>query len=445
MLLVTEWFGSFLLEGRRVEEARLFPQDAREVAARLHALDRGEVLEEERVLAEGQQGLKVAEPRLISLGRLAAPISVRAEAEKRGFDQALLRGALLELAKAKAKAAMGGRDQHVVQAVQASDDLAETANQLAERLREWYGLHFPESDRLVERHEEMATLVSMHGTRDAMLAASPHIELPESFGADLGPEEQAALRGFAKSLSSLYSQRAEIDAYLEKAVPGIAPNVTKLVGPIIAARLLFHAGGLLPLAKMSSGTVQTLGAEKALFRHLKEGNRPPKHGVIFQHALIHRAPFRQRGPLARALAGKVSIAARADAFTKADIAEGLLRSLEQRAGEVRNAPPKRPRTAGAPPIRAPYGRPPPGRAPPQGRPPERPPERRSYQSRPPPARAAGPPPPRAQQKAPPWKRPGYVPPGARGPQGERSPPPPPPGRDAPPKRDHRGKHRRDDR
>lgn len=362
MFLVTEWFGAFLLEGGRVAAAREFPRDAREVARRLHALDRGEVLDEERALAEGREGVQVAETRLLQVPgtRLAAKApTARDRAEERGFSQELFREAALELARQRTKAAMGGRDQHVVQAVQAIDDLSETANILAERMREWYGLHFPEADRLVERHEELATLISSHVTRDAILAASPHLRLKQdSMGADLGAEEQAMLRGFAKGLSTLYAQRAELERYLERAMPGIAPNVTTLVGAAIAARLLFHAGGLRDLAMMSSGTLQTLGAEKALFRHLKEGNRPPKHGVLFQHPLVHRAPYRQRGAIARALAGKVSIAARADAFTHHDIAAGLQRDLDQRVGEVRSAP-RRPRPGGAPRGRPP-ARPPPG-------------------------------------------------------------------------------------
>jgi nucleolar protein 56 len=380
VFLVTEWFGTFLVEGSRVTASKPFPRDPLEVAQRLHALEAGQVLDEERALASGQQ-VQVAESRLLALeGARAAQGAPRLmdRAEEEGFSPELFRAALLELARRRAREAMAGRDQHVVQAVQAIDDLAETANQLAERLREWYGLHFPEADRLIERHEEMATLVSQHGTRDAILGASPHLTLDkESMGAELGDPEREALRGLARSLSSLYAQRAELDRYLEASMPSVAPNVTKLVGPAIAARLLFHAGGLQDLARMPSGTVQTLGAEKALFRHLKEGNRPPKHGVIFQHPLIHRAPFRQRGALSRALAGAISIAARADAFTGNDLAPELERHLQQRAEQLRSAPPKRR------PMQPSKGRPPPSRGPPRGRPPDRRPPGKGFRGMPP--------------------------------------------------------------
>ncbi|HEV8360067.1 MAG TPA: NOP5/NOP56 family protein [Candidatus Thermoplasmatota archaeon] len=345
MFLVTEWFGAFLLDGERVRTAREFPRDPAELAERLRALDAGEVLEEERALAAGQERFEVAEARLLTLpGAALAPKapSVRGDAAERGFTQAMLRDAVLAMARAKAKEAMTGRDHHVVQAVQTIDDLAEAANLLAERLREWYGLHFPEAARLVERHEELATLISQHGTRDAILERSPHLQLAKpSMGADLGDAERDAVRGLAKSLSTLYAQRAELERYLEGAMPGIAPNVTAMVGPPIAARLLFHAGGLEELAKLPSGTIQTLGAEKALFRHLKDGNRPPKHGVLFQHPLIHRAPLRERGRLARTLAGKIAIAARADAFTHKDLSASLQASMAKRADAVRAAGPRR--------------------------------------------------------------------------------------------------------
>jgi nucleolar protein 56 len=343
--LVTAWYGAFLLDGGRVAAQRLFPREPAAIASRLMDLEHGAVLPEERELASEALSLMVTEPRLLVLpgaGLAARGPGPPTGAAEHAFPPELFRAAMLEFAKRRAREAMGGRDQHVVQAVQAIDDLAETANQLAERLREWYGLHFPEADRLVERHEEMATLISQHATRDAILAKSPHLRFEgDSMGAPLGAAEQAALRGFAKALSTLYAQRAELDKYLEEAMPGIAPNVTRLVGPAIAARMLFHARGLRELATLPSGTIQTLGAEKALFRHLKEGKRPPKHGVLFQHPLVHRAPFRQRGAIARTLAGKVAIAARADAYTGHDVATQLLLDIEQRVEALRAAPPRR--------------------------------------------------------------------------------------------------------
>jgi len=89
-----------------------------------------------------------------------------------------------------------------------------------------------------------------------------------------------------------------------------------------------------------------LGAEKALFRSLRTGARPPKHGIIFQHPLIHEAKRWQRGKVARALAGKLTIAARVDAFSGKYVGDKLKADLEKRIDEIKEKygepPPKKP-------------------------------------------------------------------------------------------------------
>src|SRR5205823_9095872 len=126
-------------------------------------------------------------------------------------------------------------------------------------------------------------------------------------------------------------RRKSIEAYVERSVRELAPNVSELAGPLIAARLVTLAGGVEELARAPTGTVQLLGAERALFRHLRTGSRPPKHGVLFQHPLVHRAPKWQRGAIARALVGRIAMAARADAYTIRRIAPALLRTLDSPA------------------------------------------------------------------------------------------------------------------
>src|SRR5207249_2297220 len=121
----------------------------------------------------------------------------------------------------------------------------------------------------------------------------------------------------------------------KRSVRDLAPNVSELAGPIIAARLVTLAGGVEELARAPAGTVQLLGAERALFRHLRTGSRPPKHGVLFQHPWVHGAPPWQRGAIARAFAAKISLAARADAYTKREIAPELLKNLEVAIQEIR--------------------------------------------------------------------------------------------------------------
>src|SRR5437899_5528460 len=154
-----------------------------------------------------------------------------------------------------------------------------------------------------------------------------------------------ALAGLAKLVGD---QRKAIEAYVERSARELAPNVSAIAGPILAARLVSLAGGVEDLARAPSGTVQLLGAERALFRHLRTGSRPPKHGVLFQHPWVHGAPPWQRGAIARAFAAKISLAARADAYTKRTIGPELLKDLERTIEEIQRrraskpAPPQRP-------------------------------------------------------------------------------------------------------
>jgi nucleolar protein 56 len=131
-----------------------------------------------------------------------------------------------------------------------------------------------------------------------------------------------------------------LEKYIEESMKDVAPNLQTLVGSLLGARLISLAGNLENLAKRSSGTVQVLGAEKALFRHLRSGEDPPKHGVIFQSPLIHSAKLHQRGKIARALAGKLSIAARVDYFSGEFIGPTLVNNLEKRIVEIQEAFPE---------------------------------------------------------------------------------------------------------
>jgi len=355
--LATAWFGTALLEDGRVVKTAPFPQEPGAIAERLERILLGEVLDEERALAPDGP-FEVQEQRLVRLpgARLTATDArLASRASEFGASRTLLHQAAVDLGRRRYRSVAGSPDQHVLMAVDAVDDLAEVANVLSERMREWYGLHYPELDRL-ERHEEFVALVGEHGNRAGIQQARP--ELPaDSMGADLGPRETEAVRQFARLASRVYSTRADLEKYLADAMPGIAPNLTTLLGPSLAARLVRLAGGLHALARMPSGTIQTLGAEKALFRHLKEGKDPPKHGVLLQHPLVHRAPRRNRGSLARALAGKVALAARADAYTHAEVATKLNLDLERRAKDIERDRARPPRAT----VRA-------GRGPPRGAP-----------------------------------------------------------------------------
>jgi len=264
------------------------------------------------------------------------------------------------LAKMKVKTTIEKRDLLVAQAVQSVDDLDKSLNVFMSRLREWFGLHYPELDRLLDKHETYARLVVNLGTRENFTAENLEKEgLPSkkaqsiamvaesSMGANLGDEDLAQIQDMCKNVLELYSVRNSLEKYVESVMEEVAPNIKAVGGSLLGARLLALSGGLLNLAKMPASTIQVLGAEKALFRSLKTKARPPKHGIIFQHPLIHDAKRWQRGKIARALAGKLSIAARVDAFKGSFMGDKLNSDLEKRIEEIKErydtAPPPPPR------------------------------------------------------------------------------------------------------
>ncbi len=329
MLLHTTWFGSFLLDEGKVVHQRLFPKDADALADRLSRVEDWKVLDEERDLMGMAPEVFVTEPRLERAGgRFTSEHPPFLDPASYGFGRDLLHAAMVDLAKRKMRKAIRPED-HLRQAVASVDDLLEQENTLLERVREWYGLHFPELAKMVDERVYLE-LVAEHGRRENL-----PMDARESVGAELGDPEEKELRGMASLARDLAARRAELEAYVERSVRGLAPNVSTLAGPMIAARLITQAGSVEDLARYPAGTIQLLGAERALFRHLKTGSRAPKHGVLFQHPLVHRAPPWQRGAIARAFAGKIAMAARADAYTHRNIAAGLQADLDRTVSEIR--------------------------------------------------------------------------------------------------------------
>ncbi len=339
MILVTKWFGAFLCDEGKVRKAALFPKDPAEIATRLALMRRGEVLQEESNLAPSAK--QVADSRLSDFGKKVKFDSSFIKPENYGFSLDLYREATITLAKEAVRASVGP-DVHLGQAVRAYDDLVSTSNLLSERLHEWYGFHFPELENVV-LGDAYPKAIAAHGSKKSVMDALG-LRM-DSIGSEVAPEDLESIRVLASALAENMSARQKVEKYVDIRMREVAPNIASLAGPVIGARLIMHAGNLHRLASMPSGTIQLLGAEKAMFRHLKDGSRPPKHGVLFTHSLVHSSPPWQRGPIARALAAKICLAARADAYSRNDISSLLNSQLEKRVAEIRKqhaSPPKRP-------------------------------------------------------------------------------------------------------
>jgi nucleolar protein 56 len=248
-------------------------------------------------------------------------------------------------------------DLHLVQAIQALDDTDKYLNLTSTRASEWYGLHFPELVQLVQDNVVLCRLISEVGAREGFTEENLKgrgftdkkvqaiIEARDrSKGGTISEGDLGRVRALATLSLTLSSQREALNGYVESQMKKISPNVAEVAGATIGARLMAKAGGLDRLASMPASTIQILGAEKALFRSLRTGARPPKHGILFQHQAVHTAPKWQRGKIARTLANKIAIAARVDYYRGSEdpsIKEGLDRRLESIKERYKEPPQRR--------------------------------------------------------------------------------------------------------
>lgn len=339
MILVTKWFGVFLVDKEKQKVVRhlLFEKDPKAIAAKLALVQKGEVLPEETSMA--QKKVHVGEPRLSSLGKPEFVDSAFIKPEDYGFSPQLMQKVMIELGKLRTREPLPA-DRFIVQAVRALDDTIDNINLTSERLHEWYGLHFPELADYA-REERYARLIAEKGSREAIQDALD-LQL-ESVGSELEEKDLEVVRGFASNLIHLYEEKARLEAYIADRMEEAAPNITSIVGASLGARLISIAGGLKRLSRMPAGTVQLLGAEKALFAHLRQGKRPPKHGVIFQHPTVHRAPYWQRGNISRTMGGKLAIASKVDYFKGEFIGDKLNEDIARRVEEIMKKYPEPPK------------------------------------------------------------------------------------------------------
>lgn len=262
----------------------------------------------------------------------------------------------INLSSMKVKETSEKLDLHLVQAVNTLDEIDEIINTISTRIREWYGLHFPELDYLLQNIITYANIVRDAGSRENITKELlSQLEVPEkkieliqqaiskSQGGDLTLESSESLKILASEVIKLSELRTNLSSTIENLMEILAPNLKNILTAIIGARLIAKAGSLLRLAQMPSSTIQIIGAEKALFRALKTGTRPPKHGLIFQHPSVNSAPKWQRGKIARALSSKIAIAVRIDVYRKGGLDNSLLDKLTKRIETIQkiyHEPPK---------------------------------------------------------------------------------------------------------
>jgi len=245
-------------------------------------------------------------------------------------------------------------DTMIVQAVSLLDDLDKELNNYIMRCREWYGWHFPELGKIITDNLAFVRTVELMGTRDNAKTIDLSDVLPEeveekvkeaaeiSMGTEISGEDIINIKHLCQQVVEIQEYRGQLYEYLKNRMMAIAPNLTVLVGELVGARLIAHAGTLMNLAKHPASTVQILGAEKALFKALKTKHDTPKYGLIYHAQLVGQSGTKLKGKVSRMLAAKASLACRVDALgeeTNTDLGiehrakvESRIRQLE--GGEV---------------------------------------------------------------------------------------------------------------
>lgn len=221
-------------------------------------------------------------------------------------------------------------DTMVIQAIALLDDLDKEINIYSMRVKEWYGWHFPEMGKIIVDNLAYAKVVKAMGMRTNAATTSFDLILPEeleatvkaaaelSMGTEISDTDMTHIHSLCDQVISITEYRTQLSEYLRSRMQAIAPNLTALVGELVGARLISHAGSLMNLAKHPASTVQILGAEKALFRALKTKHDTPKYGLIYHASLIGQAPQKLKGKMARMVATKTALSIRVDALSDAE-------------------------------------------------------------------------------------------------------------------------------
>lgn len=252
--------------------------------------------------------------------------------------------------RARVKFSVQKNDNHIIQSIATLDHLDKAINTFSMRVREWYSWHFPELIRIVSENQQYARLTIFIGDKKTLSEDRLHDLAAEvgddegiaqsiidsarvSMGQDVSESDMENIIAFAARVVALSKYRKSLSSYLVSKMGVVAPNLAALIGEVVGARLISHAGSLANLAKYPASTVQILGAEKALFRALKTKGNTPKYGLIYRSSFIGRAGQKNKGRISRFLANKCSIASRIDNFSEvptSKFGDALKKQVEER-------------------------------------------------------------------------------------------------------------------
>jgi len=199
-----------------------------------------------------------------------------------------LREICIRAARGRIIASFQERDTELIQMVMTLEGMDQAVNQLGERIADWYRVLHPDKGWKYRPRESRKVL------------------------GRIGEDSGGSMKEILEEIMRFRETRTNLAREIGERAAVILPNCSRIVGGLVAARIMTQAGGLSRLAQLPASSIQVLGARGALFSHLTRGTPPPKHGIIFQHMRVHNAPRETRGKVARVLAGRLAIAARID-------------------------------------------------------------------------------------------------------------------------------------
>jgi len=258
-----------------------------------------------------------------------------------------IRSLALKKTKEKIKISYANEEFVLMQAINAYNEISKSYNLFFERISEWFGLYFPDIELSsinqlnlffegFENKEKLEIDDFYKIYEDKSKATLIYQKYLNSSGRELNESEKKLIMMFLKYIKNSNETLKNFDEYLKKTSNKLMPNTTYLTDEKIAAELLNKAGSLEKLSIMPASTIQLLGAEKALFKHIKFGSKPPKYGILFKLPALTNAKRTIRGKIARLYAAKISIGLRGDVISKRFIAEELKNSIEKTMQKIKN-------------------------------------------------------------------------------------------------------------
>ncbi len=212
----------------------------------------------------------------------------------------------------------------LLRALQNYDLHVKEFNTFCEYLQDWFSL---QNSKLYKDLKDNYKFI-LHLAETDIPELQKNIYLSKS----LQKEDLKIIKDLSATAKLVYSNISKLDSFIKMKAEKEYPNLTSVLGPVLCVRFICQLGSLKRLSEVPSSTIQLIGAEKALFRHLKYGKSTPKYGLLYLHPIMSGLDNNKKGKLARFMSLKISLAARYD-LTGKPLDKSLIKEIENKKKE----------------------------------------------------------------------------------------------------------------